>query len=312
VGGGYPAGFVEQARLDLDTLPEGEVPAVGSPQPDVPDGIHVLIVEKPTDATPISIGFPTTLLRGDHDFYAMMAANSWFGEHRNSFSHLYQVIREERGMNYGDYSYIEAFPRGYTTQIPPVNVARRSQLFEIWIRPISQTAPGDLHDRTLFATRAALRELKALADSGMTRATLASAQGFLKNYTINWGATVSRRLAYRVDDAFYGIADGGFLASIRPGLDALTLQEVNEAIQRYLQYENLYIVFITRDAEGLKRKLLSGEATPITYAGDKPPELLAEDREIAEFPIPVKEGNISIIGINDVFEKGGPGSGAGP
>ena len=39
-------------------------------------------------------------------------------------------------MNYGNYSYIEAFPAGYATQRPRVNVARRSQLFEIWIRPV--------------------------------------------------------------------------------------------------------------------------------------------------------------------------------
>lgn len=304
VGGGYPEGFDRRVRQDFDALPQGEVAAVAKPEPAMPDGIHVLIVEKPTDATPISIGFPSGLLRSDPDFHAMMAMNSWFGEHRNSFSHLYQVIREKRGMNYGDYSYIEAFPLGYTTQIPRVNVARRSQLFEIWIRPISQTAPGNLHDRTLFATRAALRELKALVDDGMTPATLDAAKGFLENYTINWGATVSRRLAYRVDDSFYGIGGDGFLASIRPGLEALTLPDVNAAIQRHLQYQNLYIVFITRDAEGLKQKLLSGDPTPITYAGEKSADLLAEDREIAAFPIPVKEENISIIGINDVFEKG--------
>ncbi len=49
-------------------------------------------------------------MRGDEDFYPLAVANSWLGEHRNSSSHLYQVIREERGLNYGDYSYIEYFP----------------------------------------------------------------------------------------------------------------------------------------------------------------------------------------------------------
>jgi hypothetical protein len=44
-------------------------------------------------------------------------------------------------------------------------VARRSQLFEIWIRPIAMTAPGNLHDRSLFATRAAIRELDRLVET---------------------------------------------------------------------------------------------------------------------------------------------------
>jgi zinc protease len=306
IGGGYPEGFVQRVRQDFDGLPEGEVAPLPRPVPRIPNGIEVLIVEKAVDATPISIGFPIALLRGDADFFGLMAMNSWFGEHRNSFSNLYQVIRESRGMNYGDYSYIEAYPQGYRTQVPPTNVARRHQLFEIWIRPIAMTAPGNLHERTLFATRAALRELEAIVDDGMTEETLAATQQFLRNYTINWAATIDRRLAYAMDDVFYGIGGDGFLASIRPGLAALSLDGVNGAIRQHLQYDNLYIVFITRDAEGFKQKLLSGEATPISYAGEKSAEHMAEDELIAGFPIPVDDENITIIGINDVFEAGPP------
>jgi zinc protease len=302
VGGGYPAGLAERVRADFDRLPTGAVATPPAPRPERPDGLKVLIVETNTDATAISMGFPIELLRPDDDFIAMMAANSWFGEHRNSFSHLYQVIRETRGMNYGDYSYIEAFPRGYATQQPRVNVARRSQLFEIWIRPIAQTAPGNLHDRALFATRAALRELDKLVTNGMTPAQVEETKTFLRNYAVNWGNTINRRLAYRVDDAFYGIPDPGFLASIRPGLDALTPDVVNGAIRRHLQAEDLYLVLITRDAEGMKQKLLSGEPTPITYAGPQPDHVLEEDREIASYPLPVTEADITILRVEEVFE----------
>ena len=38
-------------------------------------------------------------------------------------------------MNYGDYAYIEAFPRGMFQFFPDPNVARQRQIFEIWIRP---------------------------------------------------------------------------------------------------------------------------------------------------------------------------------
>jgi zinc protease len=301
IGGGFPRGFVQQVRADFDALPTGEVMQLPAPQPNMPDGVKVLIVEKDVDATPISMGFPTQLKRGHEDFWPMVATNSWFGEHRQSFSHLYNVIREIRGMNYGDYSYIEAYPRGYTTQVPPTNVSRRSQLFEIWIRPISLTAPGNLHERTLFATRAAWRELKLLVDGGMTEETLGDTKQFLRNYALNWGQTISRRLGYAMDDAFYGM-DPGYFREIRPGLDALTLEQVNAAIQEHLQYDNMWVVFITADAQAMKRKLLSGVATPITYAGEKPAELLAEDQIIASFTIPVEEDDITIIGIEEVFE----------
>jgi hypothetical protein len=44
----------------------------------------------------------------------------------------------------------------------------------------------------------------------------------------------------------------------------------------------------------MKRKLLSGEPTPITYAGERPREVLEEDRAIASFPIrAVREENIT-------------------
>ena len=304
VGGGYPDGFVERVRADLDGLPTGTVETVAAPEPAMPRGVKVLIVEKQTDASAISMGFPIPLVRGDPDFTEMALVNSWFGEHRSSFSHLYQVIRERRGMNYGDYSYIEAFPRSYTTQERPVNYARRSNLFEIWIRPISGTGPDDLHDRTLFATRAAWRELAKLTDEGLPPDEVERARLYLHNFSVTYGSTVSRRLAYRVDDAFYGLGEPGYLASIRPSLEKLTPESVKGAIDRNLQPDNMWVVFITSNAEALKAKLLSGEATPIRYAAQQSPELLAEDEEIAAFPIPVKAEDITIMPIAEVFEKG--------
>lgn len=303
IGGGYPEGFAEKVRQDFDALPAGAPRAIAAPQPKMPDGVQVLIVEKETDASAISMGFPTTLLRNQPDFVPMMVFNSWFGEHRNSFSHLYQVIREIRGMNYGDYSYIEAFPAGYATQQPRVNVARRSQLFEIWIRPISLTAPGNLHDRTLFATRAAWRELDRVVNNGMDAKDVETAKQFLHNYSVPWGGTISRRLAYAVDDAFYGMKEPGFLKSLRGELAQVTPASVNAAIRENLQAGNMYLVLVTADAEGMKQKLLSGAPTNITYAGTRPAEVLEEDKQIASFPIRVKAENITIIPIDQVFQK---------
>src|SRR6185369_13774319 len=109
----------------VQALPEG--PA--APRTDIPvrrpSGIEVEILEKDTRAVAISFGFPIDVTRSHPDF----AARSWLGEHRLSSGRLYQRIREERGMNYGDYAYIEAFPRGMFQFFPDPNVARRRQLF---------------------------------------------------------------------------------------------------------------------------------------------------------------------------------------
>lgn len=302
IGGGCPEGFPERVRADFDILPIRPVKALPQPNTKPIEGIHILLVEKSTNSSPVSFGFPVSLLRSDKDFPAMMLFNSSMGEHRNSFGRLYQVIRETRGINYGDYTYIEAYPRGYSTQLPPTNVSRRSQIFEGWLRPIAATAPGSLHDRTLFTIRAALRELTHIAETGMDAETFGSARLFLKNYTVNYGSTLGRRLAYRVDDAFYGISDPGFLASLKSELEALTLDRVNSSIRKYMQTKNMWIVVITKDAEGFKRKLLSAAPTGITYAGPQSKEVLEEDKAIAAFPIPVQEQNIQIVHIEDVFE----------
>ncbi len=305
VGGGYPEGFVERVRTDFDARPEGTASNVPAPQPAAPDGLKVLIVEKQTDASAISFGFPTSLVRGGDEFYAMKLVNSWMGEHRSSFSNLYQVIREKRGMNYGNYSYIEAFPRGYTTQNRPVNAMRRSNLFEVWIRPISLTEPGNLHTRTLFATRAAMRELLVLVENGLAEDQIERTQGFLHDFSLNYGSTGSRRLAFAIDDEFYGLeGDDAYLAAIRPELAKLDKAGVDNAIRSHLGAQGMYMVFITADAEAFRDLLLSGETTPITYAGNQPPEILAEDEEISTFPIPVRPEDITIMDISEVFETG--------
>ncbi|MGW8257893.1 MAG: M16 family metallopeptidase, partial [Thermoguttaceae bacterium] len=136
LGGGYDRQLLDKLRTDLAALPDGRPRPIAPPAPLKIRGLQVTIVEKDCSATAISMGFPIKILRGAKDWYALAVANSWFGEHRNSSSHLYQVIREKRGLNYGDYSYIEYFPHGGALMMPPANVCRRRQIFEIWIRPV--------------------------------------------------------------------------------------------------------------------------------------------------------------------------------
>jgi zinc protease len=302
VAGGYPDGFAVRLRGDFDVLPDGPTASPPIPAPQPPPGVKVLIVEKPTDASAVSLGYPIALTRSDPDFVPLMIANSYLGEHRNPVGRLYQTIRETRGMNYGNYSYIEAFPAGYATQQPRVNVARRRQLFEIWIRPVSLTAPGNLHDRTLFATRAALFELHTLVDNGMTAAQVTASKEFLRNYVATWGTTLGRRLGYAVDDAFFGIERPGFLASVRQAIDRTTPEQVNAAIRKHLRADEYHLVVITADGAAFRRKLLSGEATPITYTGERDLDVLAQDKVIASWPLRVKPEDVSIVPIEKVLE----------
>jgi zinc protease len=293
LGGGFDDSFAARVRDDFAALPPGGAEPAPAVTPEAIDGMHVRIIEKNAPATAISFGFPIPLHRGERDFYAMAFATAWLGEHRNSFSHLYQVIRETRGLNYGDYAYVEHFPGGHRRQFPPPNVARRQQIFQVWIRPVPDEA-------RVFAFRAAMREIHKLATVGMSNEDFELTRKFLKGYILHYAKTTSTRLGYALDDRFYGIDDGHWERYARV-LDELTLEEVNAALARYLTDENIKVVFITKDAASLKDTLVNNKPSPITYESDKPAEVLEEDKEISTYPLTIKPENVTIEEVESVF-----------
>ncbi|PLX28335.1 MAG: insulinase family protein [Ignavibacteria bacterium] len=293
IAGGYDSELPARLRKDLEALPEGAPVLPEAPQPGDISGLRFTMVEKECNATAISFGFPIDVLRGDDDFWALALFNSWFGEHRNSSSHLYQVIREARGMNYGDYSYIEIFPNGGRRSMPAPNNARRQQLFEVWLRPVQ-------HEYRHFALRAAVRELQMVIENGMTQEQFELTQQFLNKYALHYATTTSERLGYAIDAAFYGL-DGDYTELFRSKIEALTLQQVNDAIHRHLQHENMQVGIVTMDAQSFADDLLRDAPSPVTYSTPKPDEVLEEDKAIAAYPLKVEDGNIRIVPVDKIF-----------
>lgn len=296
LGGGFDDDLVQRFEATLQELPEGKAMTPPSITPAAIEGRHVLLVDKADADASISFGFPIDVSRGDDDFYALWIANSWLGEHRNSSSHLYQVIREDRGMNYGDYSYIESFPEGGFRQMPPPNVARRHQIFEVWIR----TLPNE---QSVFALRAALRELTRLVDEGMSEEDFELTRSFLSKYYLHFAESTEERLGYAVDDAFYGIEAPGHLAEFGRRVSQITREEVNAAVRKHLQVDNIKIAMVTGDAENLAKILQQDLPTPMTYSIDKPKEILEEDKEIESFPLGIADDGVTIVPVDDMFAK---------
>jgi zinc protease len=296
LGGGYDQGMVDSLLATRKELPAaGKTAATPPVAPAAIEGRHVLLIEKAGADASISFGFPIDVQRGDDDFYALWLATSWLGEHRNSSSHLYKVIREVRGLNYGNYAYVEAFPEGGMRQMPPTNVARRKQMFEVWIR----TLPND---KAIFALRAALRELRSLVDEGMTQEEFELTRSFLRKYVRHFAPTTQDQLGYAIDDRFYGL-DKAHLDEFVRRMDALTLEEVNSAIKKHLQYKNLEIAIVTGEAAKLREALTSDAPSPITYPNEKSKEVLEEDKQIIVEPLSVPAGNIRVVPVDQIFEK---------
>jgi len=279
---------------ELGRLPAGEARKAVKPQAHRPSGLEVDILAKDTRATAISIGCPIDVVRGDKDFVALFLARTWLGEHRSSMSRLYQRIREIRGMNYGDYAYIEAFRNGGAQFFPSPNQARRAQLFELWIRPVK---PETAH----HAIRIALYELGKLIENGLTQEAFESTREYLSKNVYLLTASQGAALGAKLDSRFYGIDE--YTKYMRDELAKLTLADVNGAIKRHLTAKDLRLVCVTKDADALKLQLLSDAPSSMTYESAKPQELLDEDKLIGAMKLAIRPEALRVIPIEDVFAK---------
>ncbi len=292
VAGGAQASFVEQLNKNLP-LPAGSASAPTLPPVSIPKGIDVTIVEKPADSTAISLGFPLSVTRHDDDFYALAVANSYLGEHRTFNGKLMQDLRGKRGLNYGDYSYIEDFIQEGMSTFPIPNNPRRQQAFTIWLRPVPR-------DKAVFALRGALWELDRLVEHGMSAEDFEATRSFLLNYSKLWVQTLSRRLGYAMDGAFYDRDD--LVTELARRLPKLTVEQVNAAVRRHLRGAGIKVAMIAQDGPTLAKELLSGKPSPIVYDTQGTPEsILTEDKVIESFLL--KDLSVKVVPVTELFEK---------
>jgi len=294
INGGVDDAVVESLADELGRLPAGDTPRVAGILGRTPKGHDVDILAKDTRATAISFGQPIDVTRASADFAALDVARAWLGEHRASMSHLYDRIREKRGMNYGDYAYIEAFPRGMFQFFPDPNVARQKQIFEVWIRPV---VPENGH----MALRIALHEVDKLVKNGLTRKEFESTRDYLMKNVYVKTSTADEQIGYALDSAWYGIGD--YVQTMRAALAKLTVADVNKAIRRHIRPHDMKIVIITKDADGLKQALVSDAVSTIHYDAEKPKDLLAEDKVIGKMKLGLTADRVHIIPIDEVFAK---------
>jgi zinc protease len=220
-------------------------------------------------------------------------ARAWLGEHRSSMSRLFQRIREARGMNYGDYAYIEAFPQGGGRFFPDPNIGRRAQIFQVWIRPV---LPQNAH----MALRIAVFELRKMIDGGLSQEEFEEARGYLMKNVFLLTATQDNQLGYALDSRRYGI--GEYTTYLRERLARLTCEDVRRAVRRHLTTEHMSIVMITQDAEKLRDALVSDAFSPIAYDAPKP-HLAEEDRLIGSLPLKIRREAVRITPADEVFAR---------
>jgi len=293
IAGKYPAGFVERMTKDFAALPKGKPSTVKLPELAPLKTTQVTIVQKKTRAVAYSIGYPIDVTRSHPDFPALLVANTWFGPHRSSGGNLYQRMREIRGLNYGDYSYIEYFPRGMFQFEPDPNLYRRGQIFQIWIRPVE---PPTAH----FALRLALFELERLIDKGLTESDFEATRDFLALNVNLLMKTKSAELGYAIDSKAYGIPE--YTSYLQSALKKLTHEDVQKAIRKHLRKDRLQIVAISDNAEDLKKQFLADAPSPMKYNASKPGDILEEDKLVSTKKLGWKPEQITVVPVESVFQ----------
>ena len=302
LAGGYPAQLGEQLAQAFSALPQKSA-AEGPVAQAHPRGPRFLLVEKITDSTAISLGMPWALSHEDPDFAAMTIARSAFGEHRQSNGRLMQRLREARGLNYGDYAYIEHFEQdGGDAATAQTGRARHQQEFSIWLRPVQ-------NENRLFALRAALRELqRSVKDEAFTEEEVGQTKGFLDGYLLLFDQTDSRRLGYALDDAFYGM--NGFIGTLRAQIHEVSTEQVNAAWRKWVDPARMQVVMVGPDMAEVKKAILAGTPSPMHYQKDaqgnaspKPKALTDVDDVVQALPLGAQgDADVSVVPVEKMFE----------
>ena len=314
VAGNYDQALLDKLTAIKNGLPNRQVEYPAVPAARTPNGIEVEIVAQPNAlGSAIFTGAPLAATRSSSDFAALMVANSWLGEHRKSYSRLYQKIREQRSMNYGDYTYIEWYEAGGSNQLPLTGVPRSSNYFSIWIRPVQikeslvsqyPELQGIEVGHAHFALRMAIKEIDALVENGMTQETFEGTRDFLRSYIKLYIQTPNKELGFLMDSRFYGRQD--YLAEMDEALANLTLAQVNATIKKYLQTKNMFVTIVTDDSEAqaLAQSLLQNRPSPMSYsnvvAEGLPASITQEDATVATYPLNVTK--VTVVPTAQTFK----------
>ena len=314
IAGNYPESFLEKIKTDISKLPDTnpEIPPV--PEIKMPDGIDIEIIAKDgAFGSAIFGGYPLSITRASDDFAALMVANSYLGEHRKSYGKLYQMIREQRSMNYGDYSYIEWYNNGGQNMLPPSGVPRHSNYFALWIRPVQiakqlKMQYEELKDINIghahFALRMALREMDKMIKNGISEDDFEATRAFLQSYIKLYIQSPDEQLGYLMDSKMYGRKN--YIEEFGKQLPKLTLDDVNNAIKKYMQIDNMKITIVTdvSEAEPLAESLRNNSPSPMSYSNlvkaGLPEDVLREDAATENFKLNVK--NVTIVDSKDTFK----------
>lgn len=295
LGGDFPDGFPERVREDFKkSLPQGGSAPAALPELSRGKGLAVTIVDRPAaDATAISLGFPIDITRADDDFYPLLVAGIYLGDHRSFNGVLMNELRGKRGLNYGDYSYVENFVQDGGSTFPVPNVPRRQQHFSIWIRPVAAV-------NAQFSLRGSIFYLRRLVDDGMSAESFEAMKEYITSYSKLWVQNLDRRLGYQLDSSFY--QTDFYIDEIETRLETMTVEDVNRAVKKHLDRWDFTVAIVAANSEELGAAIESNTKSPISYqTAQTSDEVVVEDGLIEVLELPIE--SVTIVPVDDLFVR---------
>jgi zinc protease len=152
-----------------------------------------------------------------------------------------------------------------------------------------------------MALRIATNELQNLIDNGMSEEDFQATRQYLMKNVYVMTQTQDQQLGYALDSKWYNMPE--YTSYMRAQLQKLTRDDVNRALKKHLSAQDMSVVIITKDANGLRDALLADAFSPIKYDGQKPQSLLDEDKVIGARKLNLTPDRVKITPVDQVFAK---------
>lgn len=256
---------------------KAEVPTHTYALPQVPTQNKVALVDRPASVqTVVNITYPMEMSTNHPDFLTTRLLNYILGG--GASSRLFMNLREDKGFTYGAYSSIGS------DKLVTSFSARAS---------VNQSATDSAIHEFLY-------EIKKMVDSGVTEEELVAAKANLSGSFGRSLESPSTIASFAINTQRYGLPDD-FYATYLRRLNAVTVEQVNEAAKKYLKPENMYITAVGNAKEIGEKLKVFGEVSRYTNMAD--PEREIDTSELNLSATEVLDAYLAAIGGEEAAEK---------
>lgn len=219
--------LVDLARIQFSPLPAGTTAPSRAPVPRRPEGLEIVLVEAPVDATAIAIGLPLDAPRGGDDALAMTLAASCLAGPDSPLASSIELRP------------LDVAVRPDRSPCPPwpaLDALGGPAEFIVRLRPVD-------YDRAVPALRLALEVLDRLAREGLSAVEFQAG----REQFLDWLTMRGQTLADRLDQALEGLWHKGDETTklLRSGLPRLSRDQVGPALARRLSLSRAVVAIVT-------------------------------------------------------------------